>query len=139
MNDPLRRAVALARDAGESAARTTRQIALGNTDPEDPGTTRHRWLGNRLSAVGGPPVTAAQVQQAGRAIRDFSAELVTVNRLLAERGGDPVDDLADASDDLSFSTAAAAEANGRVNDALADLERIRIALVLGRPLTDRTG
>lgn len=139
MNDPLRRAVALARDAGESAAQATRQIALGNADPDDPSTPLHRWLGNRFTAVSGPAVTAAQVLQAGRSMREFSAELLIVNRLLTDRGGDPVDDLADAIDELSFSTTAAADAHGRINDALADLERVRVALVLGRPLTDRAG
>jgi hypothetical protein len=139
MRDPeLRRSLALARDSGEAAARATRQIAMKNTDPDDSGTPWRQRLGGQFSASAGPPVGAGQVRSAGTSLREFSAELARVNALLAERGAAPVDDLGDASSQLSISMVDAAEVHNRVNDALASLERIRIAIVLDRPLDQST-
>ena len=135
MHQPeLRYALALAREAGEAAATATRRIALRNTDPVDPGPRRAQWLGGRAASLPGPAVTSEQVRSACSSIDEFSNRLAEVNSELARLDAAPLDTLAELSAALWAATVTPADAYNTVNDALADLERRRIAALLGRPI-----
>lgn len=130
----LRLRLALAREAGDAAAWAMRRIATRNSEPDDRST-----LGGRVDRVWrpGPAVTASQIRDACRALDEFTASIVDVDRLLDERRapGNLAATLDGTAVDLWESTDTAAGVYERVTDALANLERVRIALVLGRPLT----
>ena len=130
----LRLQLALAREAGDAAADAMRRIATRNSEPDDPGTSGRR--GDRGWTRPGPPVSASQIRDAGRAVDEFAASIVDVDRLLDERRapGNLAATLDGTAVDLWESTDAAAGVYERITDALANLERVRIALVLGRPL-----
>ena len=130
----LRYALALAREAGEAAATATRRIALHNSDPADQNSRRTQWLGGRAASLPGPAVTGEQVRGACSAIDEFSARLSEVNSELDRLGAGPIDTLAEVSNDLWSAAIDPADAHNRLNDALAGLERLRIAALLNRPL-----
>jgi hypothetical protein len=134
----LRVSLALARDAGEDAASRFRQIATGNTDPGDIDGVVLRDLGGGRWRKRGPTVTGGQVRAAAASLDEFAHAVMAVDRLLDAQGapGNLMTRLADTPDGGGGSPADVYE---RVNDTLAELERIRVALVLERPITRPRG
>lgn len=128
----LRYALALAREAGEAAASSTRRIALRNNDPDDTGAGWRHRLGP--TGVPGPAVTGEQVRSTCADVDEFSSRLTTVNEHLERHGAEPIDTLSEASSALWSADRPPAEVHNDINRVLAELERLRIAVVLGRPL-----
>ncbi|MEM7337267.1 MAG: hypothetical protein AAF467_01400 [Actinomycetota bacterium] len=79
-----------------------------------------------------------QVRSACGLLDDYAVAVKALNTMFGDVGVE-ADPLTDASDRLWASPSAAAEILNELNGALAELEQIRVYLVLGRPLASGPG
>ena len=125
--------LALAIDAGDTASAGLRQMVAGNNGSDRSGSGLTRLLPDRYGGGRAPRVSANQIRRSCDELDAFALALDDLNEALT-RFDSQIEWPSDAASRLWSSTKNAAPLLNELNDTLARLGRLRVKLILKRPL-----